>query len=179
MTPARSPRVALHESLSAPPAQALARTLRRMSDVTAPQLARLLDVGERPRQQGWSLRAALTRFGQPRAQLASDVTEVLRRVEGALKPHGESLAREGGEVWRALTGGGDAGDGGYADLVQLLRVAADLDTVADALATWAADTTRERPDTAVEAAVADLAGRLDALGVAREDRPRLGRRRGV
>ena len=148
--------------------------------MTPAQLALLLDVGERPREQGWSLRAALTRFGQPRAQLASDVTEVLRRLEGALKPHSETLAREGAAVWRELTGDADAGDGGYADLVELLGVASDLDTVADALATWAADTTRERPDAAVESAVTDLAGRLDALGVPREDsRPRPSRRRGV
>lgn len=148
--------------------------------MTPPQLARLLDVGERPREQGWSLRAALTRFGQPRAQLASNVTEVLRRLEGALKAHDKTLAREGGAVWLAITGGDDAVDGEYAELVQLLGVAADLDTVADALAAWAADTTRERPDAAVESAVADLAGRLDALGVAREDsRPGPGRRRGV
>lgn len=151
-----------------------------MADVTPPELALLSDVGERPREQRWSLRAALTRFGQPRAQLASDLTEVLRRLDGALKPHRETLERDGAGVWRELTDGPGTGDGGHADVVELLRVAADLDVVADVLAAWAADTTRERPDAAVEAAVADLGGRLDALGVPREDsRPRPGRRQGV
>ena len=148
-----------------------------MAEACPPELAKLVDLGERPRAERWSLRAALTRFGQPRAQLASDVTEVLRRVEGALKPYGKTLEREGPAVWDAFTGA-DAGE--HATLVDLLRVAADLDSLGDTLAAWAADTTRDRPDPAVEAVVVDLARRLDALGVAREERPpRPSRRRGV
>lgn len=149
-----------------------------MATVQPPELARLLDLGERPRADGWSLRAALTRYGQPRAQLASDVTEVLRRVEGALKPHAKTLERDGRAVWAATTGGDGAGDHGA--LVELLAVAADLDALGDTVAAWAADISAERPDTTVEAAAADLARRLDALGVAREEgSPPAGRRRGV
>jgi hypothetical protein len=147
-----------------------------VTDVTPPELARLLDVGERPRSGGWSLRAALTRFGQPRAQLASELTEVLRRLEGGLKPYGDVLQSDGASIMRDLTDGADAGR--YVDLLELLRVTVDLDAVADVLAAWTADISSGRPDAAVEAAAADLAGRLDALGIAREDRPRPGRGRG-
>ena len=149
-----------------------------MAEVEPPALARLLDLGERPRSGNWSLRAALTRFGQPRAQLASDVTEVLRRVDGALRAHGKVLEREGPAVGQAVTAEEAAAEHGA--LVDLLGVAADLDALGDALATWAADITLERPDAAVEAGVTALAGRLDAIGVPREEAPPRGSRgRGV
>lgn len=149
-----------------------------MAEVQPSELARLLDLGERPRSDNWSLRAALTRYGQPRAQLASDVTEVLRRVEGALKAHGKTFEREGPAIWQAVTT--EEVDGEHRALVDLLGVAAALDTMGDALATWAADITRERPDATVEASVTALANRLDAIGVPREEAPPRGSRgRGV
>jgi hypothetical protein len=149
-----------------------------VADIVPPELARLADIGERPRSDRWSLRAALTRYGQPRAQLASDVTEVVRRVEGALKPWGKTLEREGNAVWAAVVANDVTGE--HAPLVALLGVASDLDEVGDALAVWASDITLARPDAAVEAAVPGLAARLDALGVPREEGPpRQGRRRGV
>lgn len=149
-----------------------------MAEVQPPELARLLDLGERPRADNWSLRAALTRYGQPRAQLASDVTEVLRRVEGELKVHGKTFDREGPAIWQAVTA--EDVDPEHRVLVDLLGVATDLDRLGDQLATWAADITRERPDTTVAASVTALARRLDAIGVPREEAPPRGSRgRGV
>jgi hypothetical protein len=49
----------------------------------------------------------------------------------------------------------------------------ELDRVGEALSIWAVDAVSSaRPDAEVDAAVADVAGRLEALGVEREERPR-------
>jgi hypothetical protein len=129
----------------------------------APELARLLGFTERPRRGDWSLRAALTRYAQPEPQRVSDLLEHVRRVEFAIKPHVKALER-GQEPAGAVVG--------------LLDVIADLDLLGDVLAAWAADPTGERPDAAVDAATADVARRLDELGIPREQRQRPPRQRG-
>ena len=121
------------------------------------------------------MRAALTRYAQPQPQRASDVIEVVRRIESALAPHQKSLERDGA----AAAGASDP------FVVDVLGVAAELDRLGDLLASWAVDRVPARPDAEVDSVVADVAARLDALGVAREEsgppaamRAR-GRRRGV
>lgn len=101
----------------------------------------------------WSLRAALTRYGQPQPQRASDLIEVLRRIEVAL--HGRS---EPGE--------------------ELLRLIEAVDAAGDELAAWANDTSRERPDARIDAVTAEATAGLDALGVPREEAGRPPRGRG-
>ena len=136
-------------------------------------LARLLDTAERPRAENWSLRAALTRYGQPEPQRASAVIELVRRIEAALRPHLKALERDGV-------------DDGDPFVVGVLAALAELDGLGDVLAEWAVDRATARPDARVDEVVADVTARLDALGVAREERPagpaaarRAGRGRGT
>jgi hypothetical protein len=145
----------------------VARTLRGMAPEVRPEeLARLLDTAERPRAEGWSLRAALTRYAQPQPQRASAVIELLRRLEAALRPHTKRLEKEGTDVWAALQAGAGSDD----PAVDLLRALQTLDGLADVLATWAVDRAGERPDAAVDEAVSSLTERLEELGVPKEER---------
>lgn len=135
------------------------------------ELARVVEAAERARAGGWSLRAALTRYAQPQPTRASQVIELVRRIEAALRPHRKLLEKEGDRIWAEMTS--DDGSATDADPpVPLLRALAELDRLADVLATWAVDRQGERPDAAVDAVVADVAGRLEALGVPHEERPR-------
>lgn len=54
---------------------------------------RLLDYAESPRRGDWSLRSALVRYAQPQPARASAVLELVRRTDGALKPHARLLDR--------------------------------------------------------------------------------------
>jgi hypothetical protein len=140
------------------------------AEVHPQELAQLLDVAERPRAEGWSLRAALTRYAQPQPQRASDLIELVRRIEAALRPHQSSFESDGGSVWAAVIGGND-GDAEGEGVVGVLRALQEIDRVADVLATWAVDRAGDRPDEAIDAVVADVTARLESLGVAREERP--------
>lgn len=141
-------------------------------EVRPAALAEVLDVAERPRASGWSLRAALVRYAQPQPQRASDLIELVRRIESALRPSAKVLDRDGEAVWaavQALDGSADVD----ARLVALVRALVELDRVGELLSAWAVAAAADlRPDAAVDAAVADVTARLDALGVAREERPR-------
>jgi len=104
-----------------------------------------LDFTERPRPpEGWSLRAALTRYAQGQPRRVGDLLEVVRRIQFGL-----------GKV--------------DADLQPCID---EIETVADALAVWAADPWHaHRPDAEVDAVIASVTGQLDALGVPVEERP--------
>ena len=144
------------------------------AEVEPRELADLLNLAERPRVDNWSSRAALTRYAQPQPQRASDVIELIRRTEFALSKHSKLFERDGASVWQSLISG-EAGD-----VVDLLRAAVELDRLGDVLATWASNPrASERPDAAVDDVVADVAVRLEEVGVPREERPRpTGGRRG-
>ena len=140
-----------------------------MGDVEPPELARLVDYAERLRHEGWSMRAALTRYAQPQPQRASDVIELMRRSDAGLRPHAKRLEREGTEVSRAF----EAGDDDF--VASVLRVMSALDGLGDALAAWAADPHAEaRPDERVDDVVRDVGPRLDELGIPHEERPQPG-----
>jgi hypothetical protein len=99
------------------------------------------------------------------------VIELVRRIEAALHPHAKAIELEGQALWDAL--GASAGESTPTDLVvELLRAMAALDRLGDVLATWAVDREPARPDDEVDAVVAEVAQRLDALGVPREEPPR-------
>jgi hypothetical protein len=145
------------------------------AEIEPPELARLVDFAERPRAREWSLRSALVRYAQPEPQRVNDVLELVRRVDAALAKHAAELEREGPAYWGALDGNGGEPDG-Y--VVGVLRAAQQLDGLAETLATWAVDRAGERPNADVDRVVADVAARLDALGVPREERPPGPRNRG-
>lgn len=58
----------------------------------APDGPRLVDYAESPRVGDWTLRSALVRFGQPEPVRSSAVLELVRRTDGALRPHSRLLA---------------------------------------------------------------------------------------
>ncbi len=115
------------------------------------------------------MRAALTRYAQPQPERASALIELVRRTEKALRPYAKQLGREGEAIWTAVVGERtpDEADG---FLVTLLQATAELDRVGDALAAWAVERAGDRPDSLVDDVVADVAARLEVLGVAREER---------
>lgn len=142
--------------------------------VEPPELARLVDLSEWPRHQGWSLRAALVRYAQPQPVRAAAVLELVRRIDAVLHGQRRVLEREGPAVWASVA------SGDVAPLPALLRAVAPLDRLADRITEWAPERAGERPDTEIDAVVAEVTADLDRLGVPREDRrpPPGGRRRG-
>ena len=104
-----------------------------------------LDFTERPRPpEGWSLRAALTRYAQGQPERVGNLLGVVRRIQFGL-----------GKVEEDLQPCVDR-----------------IEVVADALAAWAADPWRAyRPDAEVDAVIASVTCQLDALGVPVEERP--------
>jgi hypothetical protein len=140
--------------------------------INPPELAGIVDFAERPRAEDWSLRAALVRYAQPEPQRASDILEVVRRVEFALAKQNKTLERDGPALLEALDGDDDA------PLVGLLRTARELDSLGDVLVKWAIDYRKPRPDKLVDAAVHSVAAQLDEMGVPREERPPGPRNRG-
>ena len=125
--------------------------------MASPEVAAVVEFAERPRIDDWSLRAALTRYAQPHPERVGRLLELVRRIEFALRPQLKVL-QAADEVPPGLDG--------------LLAAAKEIDGLGDLLAAWAADPSRERPDASVDAVVADVTGRLDDLGVPREERQR-------
>jgi hypothetical protein len=146
------------------------------ADLEPPQLAQLVDFAERPHAANWSLRAALVRYAQPQPQRVNDLLELVRRIQSALGAQSATLQRDGERIWNALEHDSPPGD--VAAIVDLLDAARAIDRLGDALAEWAADVSRPRPDDAVDAVVTDVAARLERLGIEREARvpPRRSRR---
>src|SRR2546421_310083 len=140
------------------------------------ELAQLLDFAERPHTANWSLRAALVRYAQPQPQRVNDLLELVRRIQGALGAQSATLQRDGEEIWDALEHNTRPAD--VAPLVELLDAAREIDRLGDALAEWAVDISRPRPDDAVDAGIADVAGRLERLDIPPEERAPPRRSRG-
>jgi len=145
-------------------------------EIAPPELARLVDFAERPRVDDWSFRAALVRYAQAQPQRVSVLIELMRRAELALKPHRKTIERNGDAVWQEYAGATPAD---HRDVVALLLAIAELDQLGDIVAQWAVDRASPRPDDAVDAVTASVAARYEQLGVAREERIRPPRQRGV
>lgn len=107
-------------------------------------------LGPRP-PEGWSLRAALTRYAQGQPQRAANLLQVVRRIQfGAGKVDGD-----------------------------LQPCIDEIEVVADALAAWAPDPwDAHRPDAELDAVIASVTRQLDELGVPVEERPSGPRGRG-
>lgn len=151
------------------------------AEISPPELAALVDAAERPRVDDWSLRAGLVRYAQSEPQRVSDVLDVVRRIDFALRPHLKLLTKRGVDHWAALDGATAGGSGTDVDplVVSLLGVLQEIDRLGDAVATWAADPTTPKPDEVVDRITSSAARRLDTLGVAREEqRPPRARSRG-
>ena len=138
------------------------------AEVEPAELAQLIDFAERPHTENWSLRAALVRYAQPQPQRVNDLLDLVRRIQAALGAQSATLQRNGTEIWDALEH--DTRPPDVAPLVELLDAAREIDRLGDVLAEWAVDITRPRPDDAVDAAVADVAGRLERLGIPHDER---------
>ena len=132
--------------------------------VEPPELARLVELSEWPRHQGWSLRAALVRYAQPQPARAAAVLQVVRRIDAVLHGQRRLLEREGPAVWAAV----QAGDPG--PLPDLFRAVAPLDRLADRITEWAPERAGVRPDTEIDTVVAEVTATLDGLGVPHEQR---------
>lgn len=151
-----------------------------MKEVEPPELARLLNFAERPREQDWSLRAALCRYAQPEPQRVSDVLGAVRRIDFAMQgPVLKHVEQNGPALWAALQSDAPATDD---VLLGLLRAMTDLDQLGDVVVGWAVDRSGGRVNDAIDTAVASVERDLDDLGVGREDRasgdrPRPGRSR--
>ncbi len=98
----------------------------------------------------------------------NDLLELVRRIQGELDAQSTTLRRDGEDIWASLEHHTRSPD--IAPLVELLDAAREIDRLGDALAAWAVDIFRPRPDDAVDAVIADVAGRLDRLGIPREER---------
>jgi hypothetical protein len=147
------------------------------TELEPPELAQLVDFAERPRVGDWSLRAALVRYAQPEPEQVGQIVELVRRIEWALQAESKLLASEGPAVWATLASGPDGADGPNARTVALLRAATEMDQLGDVLARWAVDAAGSRPTAEVDDVTADVASRLDAINVPREDQDNARRRR--
>jgi hypothetical protein len=145
------------------------------AEIQPPELAHVVDFAERSRTGDWSLRSALVRYAEGQPERVSLLIEQVRRIEGAFHALGKVLEKRGPELWAAV----DATDLPPEDarIVDLVRAARELDGLGDVLAAWAEDRTGPRPDGDVDAVTADVAQRLDDLGLPREEGPprRVGR----
>ena len=147
-------------------------------ELEPPELAMLVDVAERPRTGDWSLRSSLVRYAQSQPERVSRVIELVRRIDQVLHAHAKLLAAEGPALWDAVVAGTTPASQPHGVVVGVLRAAAELDALADLLASWADDRSGPRPDREVDAAVLEVTGLLDGLGVPREERGGPPRRRG-
>jgi len=147
-------------------------------EVEPPELARLVDFAECARVDGWSLRAALVRYAQPEPERAGLLLEVVRRAQGALDRHAKLLQRDGPAIWATVTDDSPSPAASHREVTALLAATVELDELGDRLATWAVSRAGERPAADVDVVVTDVANRLDALGVPREEGDGPPRRRG-
>ena len=147
------------------------------AEIKPVELAQIVDFAERSRVGDWSLRSALVRYAEGEPERVSRVLESVRRLDAALHPHRKALERRGPELWSAVDGG--ASDSDDAPLLDLLRVAVELDRLGNAMAEWADDRTGPRPDDTVDDIASVVASRLDELGVVREEQPPRRSGRGV
>ena len=64
------------------------------------RLAELVDLAERPRVDGWSLRAALCRYAQPQPERAGALLSLIRRIEATFAQNLAELRSDGPDLLR-------------------------------------------------------------------------------
>ena len=133
-------------------AQALSRTHAEPTAGLAGD-HRLVDFAESSRTGDWSLRSALVRFAQPEPTRAGAVLVLIRRTDGALKPHRRRLEEGGVPTPPGLEPGLFVDDRGE------LTIRTDAERVLDAPAADLARAVLRLPEgDAVVAAYTDAAG---------------------
>ena len=139
------------------------------------RLAQLVDLAERPRDHGWSMRAGLCRYAQPQPERAAAVLSLVRRVEAAFSSNLSELRADGPHL---LARAESPDDETQPDdlLVGLIRAAAKLDDLGDTIATWAVDRTGDPPDLAIDKTVDAVDAHLAEMGIAEETPPPRGMR---
>ncbi|MEZ5409612.1 MAG: hypothetical protein R2761_16405 [Acidimicrobiales bacterium] len=185
-------------SPSPPPPEALAAAARALAErhrePAPPQPERsILNLAESPRDDDWSLRAALVRLAQPEPVRAGAVLEIVRRCQGGLAPLARALERHTvwsepglgpGSVTEAAAGGWTLADDGDRRpdirLADLARLAggdpAALDVVAGsygAVAPLDPEEVAALGLVAVAVAIDGLAGELARWAVTAEGPPPL------
>lgn len=139
-----------------PSPEAVAAALARAHAEPAtglPDGHRLVDYAESSRTGDWSLRSALVRFAQPEPTRAGAVLELIRRTDGALKPHRRRLEAAAAPTHPGLAPDLFEDDGGQ------LAVRGDAERVLDAPAADLARAVLRLPDgDSVVAAYADASG---------------------
>ena len=136
------------------------------AEIEPPELAALVAYAERSRVGDWSLRSALCRYAQPQPVRVSEVLELVRRIELPVHKLNGRLVKDGPAVWAALEAGALDGD----LLLGLLDAMRELDRLGDVLADWALDRAGKQPEATVDETTAEVARRLDAIGVPHEER---------
>ena len=148
------------------------------ADIEPPELARLIDFAERSRAGDWSLRSGLVRYAQPEPERVNQILEHVRRVDAALHAQSKVIQRDGRDLWAAVQAGSGGSSSAPAETIELLQVTAQLDRLGDIVADWAVNPSAEPPSAEIDVITDDVARRLDALGVPREERVRPPRRQG-
>lgn len=113
--------------MPSPEAVAAALARAHAEPATAlPDDRRLVDYAESSRAGDWSLRSALVRFAQPEPVRAGAVLELIRRTDGALKPHRRRLEAAAAPAHPGLDPDQFVDDGGT------VSIRPDAERVADA-----------------------------------------------
>jgi hypothetical protein len=123
----------------------------------------LVDVAESSRAGDWSLRSALVRFAQPEPTRAGAVLELVRRTDGALKPHRRRLESTLVPTHPDLDGSGELVAGrADARAADLARALARLPEGEAVVASYAAAQGLDEPELAAVRLLA-VAVELDAI----------------
>ncbi len=145
----------------------------------------LYEYVERLHPGGWSMRAALVRYGQPEPRRAAELLELTRRAESGYREQHRRIEREPrlSDLARALDAfghdypalldaylhEGDPLDDEATSIVPALAVAASLDELGATVASWAVEAGDDRPNDEIDRMCTRAAARLDALGVERQE----------
>jgi len=142
------------------------------------RLAELVDLAERPRVDGWSLRAALCRYAQPQPERAGALLSLIRRIEATFAQNLAELRSDGPDLLRQaedLRSPEDIADD-IPLLVALMAISAEIDALGTNVAAWAVDREGDRPDEAIDAVTDHATTALNRLGVPEEAPPPRGAR---
>lgn len=154
----------------------------------------ILNYAEAPRVDDWTLRSALVRLAQPHPLRSEAVLQLVRRLDAALKPVIRPLQHHGVHTQRSIPGGAQyiadtrlvdmAADpdllAAYRDRVEfddaelaslhLVRLALELDRLADVMAAWAAAGPINPPLAEIDSTCAEVLKSMNDLGVPEEHR---------
>ncbi|MFW2380935.1 MAG: hypothetical protein ACN4GZ_04180 [Acidimicrobiales bacterium] len=154
----------------------------------------VLNYAEAPRVGDWTLRSALVRLAQPHPLRSEAVLQLVRRLDAALKPLIRPLQLHGVHTHRSIPGGAQhVADTRLVDVaadpdllaayryrvvlddaelssVHLVRLALELDRLADVLAAWAAAGPGDPPLVEIDRTCAEVLTSMNDLGVPEEPR---------